>query len=281
MSIDFCHIAPTNHLDLVSKRPAHLCLAHLIETDERYCQFYINEKKNYNSTIILDNSGFEMFKQNKPMYPSDKLIAMGEKIGADYIVMSDYPGQPGEKTIDAAYTLADNFHNCGFKTFFVPQSQVGDIQDYIDTFRWGVNNSNLVDYIGVSILGVPNAFGVEKNNKLQRFVSRLRILDLIQHDRLLDQAKLNQQKIHFLGMVDGPNEIVFCKQYAKYIDTWDSSQGIWHGLNNIRFDQSPTGLINGKYELEVDFDFETTDKDLIANAVYNINYIDRLCQKSI
>ena len=281
MAVEFCHIAPTKHLDLVSKRTAHLCLAHLVETDDRYCEFYINEKKRHNSTIILDNSAFELYKQGRPMYPSEKLIGMGEKIGADYIVMSDYPNEPGEKTIQAAYNLAADFHDSGFKTFFVPQSRIGDIEDYINTFKWAANNPKIVDYIGVSILGVPNAFGVEKNNKLQRFTARQRMMYMLKERGTIDTAKHNGQKIHFLGLVDGPNEIIFCNQFAKYIDTWDSSQAIWHGFNNIIFDQSPTGLINGKLEKEVDFDFETSDQSLIDNAKFNIRYIDRICYSYI
>lgn len=34
------------------------------------------------------------------MYPSEKLIELGKKIGADYIVLSDYPKEHWTKTRD-------------------------------------------------------------------------------------------------------------------------------------------------------------------------------------
>ena len=102
----FCHIAPIPHLDIVSGAPAHLALAHLVETSDKYTDFYKNEKKQFKSTIILDNSAFEMYKQNRPMYDSVQLISMAQRIGADYVVMSDYPNEKSGKTINAAEVMA-------------------------------------------------------------------------------------------------------------------------------------------------------------------------------
>ena len=278
MSIDFCHIVPTPHLEnFVEGRSTHLALAHLIETDDEYASFY---RSQVNSTIILDNSAFEMYKQGRPMYPSDKLVEMGHRIGARYIVMSDYPNQKGQDTIDAAIALAPVLRDNGFRTFFVPQSEIGDKEDYIQTFRWAAQSEH-VDYIGISILGVPNAYGVEKNNKLQRFLSRWKMMRELYDRGLLELAQYHGKKIHFLGMVDGPNEITLMSDLARYIDTWDSSAAVWAGLNNISFDDSPTGLVDGKFEVEVDFDFETGDNELFEIAMKNMNYIDGLCRSSI
>jgi hypothetical protein len=268
----FCHISPTPHLaDFCLSAEAHLLLAHLVETDQRYTDFYADEV----TLKILDNSAFEMYKQGRPMYPSDKLIEMGHRVGAEYIVMSDYPGEAGIKTIDAARRLAPQFRKHNFKTFFVPQSRVGDVEDYIDTFEWAAN-ADEVDYIGVSILGVPNAYGVEKNNKLQRFLSRWSMMNELESRGILDMIQVNEKKIHFLGMVDGPREIELVKDYLEIINTWDSSAAVWAGLNNIRFDNSPTGLVNGKFEKEVDFDFYTEEDFLIDLAHDNINFIEGL-----
>ena len=277
MSINFCHIAPTPHLNLVDGRPFHLALAHLVEKDENYVNFYIEQKQKYHCEIILDNSAFEMYKQGKPMYESSKLIEMGQRIKADYIVMSDYPGEPGEKTIESAKKLAPEFHNAGFGTFFVPQSKVGDVDDAIDCFRWASHNTDLVDYVGVSILTAPNAYGVEKGNKMQRFASRLKLMYEMKESMIFHTLKAKGTKVHFLGMVDGPNEIMYMSPFGKFIDTWDSSAAIWAGLNGIKFDRSPTGLINGKFEEEVDFDHECTDNARLELARSNIEYIDKLC----
>lgn len=273
--VDFCHIAPTRLLPtFVNNQSHHLLLAHLVEEDKEYTRFYRSGRA-LADTYILDNSAFEMYKQGREMYPSDKLIEMGKAVGADYIVMSDYPNEPGSKTIKAAEQLAPMFRKAGFGTFFVPQSEIGDIEDYIATFAWAAT-SPLVDYIGVSILGVPNAYGVEKDNKLQRYMSRFTMMLELQRRGILCMARSNGKKVHFLGMVDGPNEIELCGQFN--VDTWDSSAAIWAGLNHIAFDTSPTGLIDGKYEKEVDFNFTTLDKVRIDLAKSNMNYINDLCE---
>jgi hypothetical protein len=275
--IEFCHIAPTPHLDLVKGRKTHLVLAHLVEENQSYVDFYLREKEEFGSKIILDNSAFEFYKRGLPMYESSKLLAMATKVGADYVVMSDYPGEPGEKTIESAKKLAPEFHDAGFKTFFVPQSKIGDVKDCINTFRWASKNTHLVDYIGVSILTAPNAYGVERNNKLQRFNSRLKLMYDMKESMIFPALKDKGVKVHYLGMMDGPNEIMYAEPFGKYVDTWDSSAAVWAGLNGISFDNTPTGLVNGKFEEEVDFDFVQFDDLYIQLAKSNMEYIDKLC----
>jgi hypothetical protein len=73
-------------------------------------------------------------------------------------------------------------------------------------------------------------------------------------------------------MVDGPNEIDLLEDYEYYINSWDTSAAVWAGMNGVRFDKTPTGLVNGKIESEVNFNISTSDKDDDVN--YNINYIN-------
>lgn len=273
---NFCHIAPTDFLDLVKGRDYHLTLAHLVDTSNEYTEFYRNQV----CVNIMDNSAFEMYKQGKPMLTPAKVLEMASIVRANYVVMSDYPGEHSFKTIKAAIDLAPLFRAQGFGTFFVPQSKVGDIEDLISAFDWA-STSKHVDYIGVSILGVPNAYNVEKGNKLQRFVARFMFMQEL-HDRgILHRIRRNKKKIHFLGMVDGPNEIKLMEPYREYIDTWDSSAGVWLGLNGRTFDDSPTGIIDGKFEKEVDFDLEQSavSIDNYNLAKYNMDYIDKIVTK--
>lgn len=273
---NFCHIAPVDFLDLVEGREYHLTLAHLIETSDQYVDFY----KSQTCVNIMDNSAFEMYKQGKPMLSPMKVLEMANKVKANYVVMSDYPGEHSSKTIQAAIDLAPLFMGQGFGTFFVPQSKIGDKEDLISAFDWA-STSKHVDYIGVSILGVPNAYNVEKGNKLQRFVARFMFMQEL-HDRgILQRIRRNKKKIHFLGMVDGPNEIKLMEPYRDYIDTWDSSAAVWLGLNGGTFDGSPTGIFDGKFEKEVDFDLKQDDVsiDFYRMAKYNMDYIDTIVTK--
>ena len=279
MTIQFGHICPIPHLDLVKGRPFHLTLAHLVEESEVYTEFYHNESvQSYPTALqVMDNSAFEMYKQGRDMYDSDKLVEMGTRVGADYIALSDYPAEPGYKTIEAAERMACDVKDAGFGTFFIPQSKIGDMNDLVETYLWAAQ-SELIDYIGFSILAIPNASGVEKDNKLQRFVSRPIFCHDLEETDFWHMVEENSKKIHFLGMVDGPNEIQFVNKGRFPVDSWDSSSAIWAGLNGINYDRTPTGLRDGKFELEVDFDFKTDDISNVGKAISNMEYIDELCE---
>jgi len=267
----FCHIAPIPHLDLVKDAPTHLLLAHLVEQSPEYVDFYLEEQKQ-GSELILDNSAFEMYKQNRPMYNIDKLIGMARKVKADYVVMSDYPNDYASSTINAARVLAPQLREEGFGTFFCPQSKIGDKSDLFNSFEWAAESDH-VDYIGVSILAIPNAYAVEKGNKLQRFVSRFMFMQELRDCGILDKIKSNGKKLHMLGMLDGPGEIRLMEPFKEYINTWDSSAAIWLGLHAGKtFDSSPTGLLHGKYEEEVNFDYENERGTL--TAIINKSIID-------
>ena len=271
----FCHIAPIPHLEIVKGASTHLLLAHLVEQSPEYVDFYLQEQKN-GSTLILDNSAFEMYKQNRPMYDINNLINMARKVNANYVVMSDYPNDYGSKTIKAAEQLAPQLRAEGFGTFFCPQSKIGDRDDLFNSFEWAADSDH-VDYIGVSILAIPNAYAVEKGNKLQRFVSRFMFMQELYDCGILSKIKANGKKIHMLGMLDGPGEIRLMSQFSEYINTWDSSAAIWLGLHAGRtFDDSPTGLLHGKYEEEVDFNYRN-DKSVLT-AIINKSIIDNYVQ---
>ena len=87
-------------------------------------------------------------------------------------------------------------------------------------------------------------------------------------------------------MMDGPREIDLLREFHPYIFSWDSSSAIWHGVNHIHYDDSPTGLINGKFEKEVDFNIEV-QYDTISSAQqamyigFNMGLIDRMCNMEV
>lgn len=283
--MDFCHISPTKYLDIfASGRKTHLVLAHLIETDDAYAEWYKKEKRLNGCTIIMDNSAFEMYKQGRPMYDPSKLVEMANRVNADYVVMPDYPNEPPSKTIDAAERIHNQLSQAGLKTFFCPQSTIGDIDGLIDSYMWAVRTS-WIHYIGFSILAIPNAYGVEKENKLQRFISRWKFLHELK-DRgffryVAERRASNHLKLHLLGMLDGPNEVLLLKEFLPHFASWDSSAAVWYGINGITFDQSPTGMYSGKWEKEVDFSHELARISDIGKAVRNVKYIDDMVESII
>jgi hypothetical protein len=293
MPISFAHIAPVKCLQRVADYDVHLLLAHLIEDNKEYRDFYINLKQTNPSVFYhLDNSAFEMFKRGEPMYPSDKLIEMGKLVGADSIVLTDYPKEPWQKTVESAVKLMPTFRRAGFMTFFCPQSELGDIEGLMSSFKWAIEEDD-INFIGVSILACPIGMGINEGShssssgrddgyRLQRYLSRLMIFRELEKRGLLVQND-TFKRFHCLGMTDGPREIDLLREYHDYIFSWDSSAAIWHGIQQIRFDDSPTGLRNGKCEKEVDFNCSIGSSskewlDIDAKIMYNMQMIDKMCQ---
>lgn len=280
-AINFCHISPVSGLQTYTQHNgAHLILAHLVEENHEYASYYASLQDEKYS--IMDNSAFEMFKQGKPMYDPDNLLQMAEKCAADCIVMSDYPKQHYSVTIEAAKTQMFVFEDAGYDTFFVPQSELGDMDGLLTSIKWALDQPSIT-LIGLSILSCPIACGVNESTfsdgkrsdayKMQRYLSRLEVFRRMEKAGLLNDNCFG--RFHCLGMVDGPKEIDLLRDYHPFIYSWDSSAAVWAGMHGIRFDNSPTGLMNGKFEKEVEFDADIEHNQL--DVMYNIKYINKLC----
>lgn len=286
-NINFCHISPVSYLPFVRQYPTHLLLAHLVEENKEYREFYIKLKQeNPNVFYHLDNSAFEMFKRGVPMYDSKKLIKMGKLVGANSIVMSDYPKEDWTKTVESAEAMIPKLKKEGFKTFFCPQSKLGDLDGLMKGFEWAIDHDD-VDFIGVSILACPIALGINETKhgdgsrdeafRMQRYMSRWAIFEELAKRDLLSYTTHN--RFHCLGMTDGPREIALLREYHDHIFSWDSSTAVWHAINGIEYDNSPTGLRHGKFEEEVDFNIAPPNTfDVMPRLSYNMGLIDQMCR---
>lgn len=260
--MDFCPIAPFSYLDrldIAGTSDTHLVLAHLFEKSPQYVQYYReNVGENNNKTLIMDNGQFELYRAGLPPFNPDKLIAMAQGVKATHIVLPDYPGEDNQKTVDAAVKYAPIFRDAGFKTFFVPQGPRGNVDQYVESFRWATENND-IDYIGISILAAPIALDcdvVGGVSNIQTFLARLTLCQILRDEDCEIGVEYQNKKIHFLGMTDGPKEIFWASKMkdAVLVDSWDSSSPVWAGHLGISYDNSSTGLKNGKIHEAVDFD---------------------------
>lgn len=290
--IKFCHIAPIEYLDRYTKsNGSHLLLAHLVEESPLYGKYYASLLDG--KYKILDNSAFEMFKQGRDMYDSSKLVEMGKKSKANCIVLSDYPKQHWSVTMNEAKEMIPEIIGNGFDTFYVPQSELGDMDGLMRSIEWALDSPH-INTIGLSILSCPIACGVNETPyvagaprsetyRMQRYLSRFKVLRELEK-RGITNDFLAEKRFHCLGMMDGPNEIELLRPYHKNIASWDSSAAVWCGLNHIRFDDSPTGLARGKFEKEVDFHYQPPynelDSDSSLDVFYNMGIIEKLISET-
>jgi hypothetical protein len=266
--IQFGYISPIDYLDVIpSESRFHLILAHLLG-NKKYVDYY-NEKYNRGDYIILDNSAFEF----KRPIEADELLNIIELSGINVscVVAPDYPFKRGIETVRSAVKFVKRF-NDDVDILAVPQSETGDVEDWLDCYYELQQISN-VTHIGMSILGVPNAFCSITGTK-DIMINRIWAAQYITH------YKLNNPRIrhHFLGLGQ-PREILLQRQIG-LIDSNDSSSPIWHGINGITYDDSMGGLINGKIDAPVEFDLITTSKDKkrqMKDIIFNINFIKKIC----
>lgn len=254
----FCFIAPTSILNQTAVASnTHLVLAHLLEQDDKYVSFYkkMNERGDF---IICDNGAFELGES----YAPDRLIALASKCGANAIVLPDYPGRPSNVTIDAAIEWAPKFREAGFLTMFVPQSEVGDTEGWIGSYQWAAE-SDLVDIIGMSILGIPNALPtVPKAWARAAMTQKLYDRGIFAHDK----------HHHYLGLNAGPSVELPTLILMGALDTCDSSNPVWCGVNSVSYDVNNYDVMGVRKKLlpEVDFNYTNVSEQQLGMIRHNV-----------
>lgn len=252
----FCIITPTSYLkQYASQSSMHLVLAHLVATDVHYAEFY-NKRNEFK---IMDNGAFELGES----YDPDELINLATICNADVIVLPDYPGQSPDKTIEAAAKLAPKIKEAGFKTMFVPQGYVGDAAGWQEAYEWATVDNELVDVVGMSILGIPNALP-----HVHKAYARV-----VMTERLMAQGVFGYSKAHhYLGLNAGPNLEIPTLLKMGAMTSCDSSGPVWSGIcGNEYSENSDSFSTTSKIKKHVDFGMSKI-KD--AN-------VDRMIQRNI
>jgi hypothetical protein len=214
-------------------------LAHLVDTDAKYTDFYA-QMSDRGDFIICDNGAFELGESYHP----DKLIQLAQSCKAHALVLPDYPWKPGIVTIEAAKNLIPKVKSAGFKTMFVPQSEEGNVKDWIETYKWAANNDD-VDIIGMSILGIPIAL-----SHLPKVYARVVMTQI-----LIEQGVFNFNKHHhYLGLNAGPGLEIPPLIKMKALHSCDSSNPVWHGILGHEYSLNTDSLLPvSKVKMEVQF----------------------------
>jgi hypothetical protein len=250
---EFCIITPTSYLEkYASQSSMHLVLAHLVDTDEKYANFYSNR----NEYKIMDNSAFELGESYSP----EKLIELAKKCKANAIVLPDYPGKPSYLTIDAAVRLIPNVKEANLDAMFVPQSQNGNWQDWADAYIWASNNSD-IDIIGMSILGIPNALP-----HIEKAYARVVGTALLQQ---MNKFNFNKSH-HYLGLNSGPALEIPSLIKMNALDSCDSSGPVWAGCWGVEYTKEADSFSPvKKLARHVDFLYPLIDDPEVNRIIQN------------
>lgn len=255
----FCIIAPTQYLDAAAIRSStHLVLAHIVDKDPVYAQFYARMSK-AGHRIIMDNGAFELGHS----YDPDKLFGLAEQCGAHAIVLPDYPFRPVHETIEAAKKYIPIFKQAGFQTFFVPQSEKGDFSDVKYGYEWAAGHPD-IDIIGMSILTFPNALP-----NVHPAMARVVGTSLMINDNIFTGKKYH----HYLGLIDAALEIPSLIRLG-VVDSLDSSNPVWAAINGYRYNLDGASFLPvAKNKLpEVDFNYPLKT-DVLPDVNHNIDVV--------
>lgn len=264
------YIAPTSYLDLIPEDANfHLILAHLLK-DKEYAAFY-KAKAERGDMIICDNGAFE-FKRS---LDADVLMDLIDQSGVNptHVVAPDYPFEPWQVTYESAVKFIEAAEGKPYKLMAVPQSEPGDYKGWLECYR-ELATLEEVEVIGMSILGIPNAFqGLTGTKDIA--TNRIFATAYMDQNALVDYSIHH----HYLGLGDGPRELLVQRALG-VMDTNDSSSPFWHGINGIEFDETATGLEGGKIQLEVDFGIERSEDPAVIERIQkNISWLEDIRTK--
>lgn len=265
MKPSFCYIAPTSYLQYTTVSKTHLVLAHLVDRDETYANFYHTlSEQDPDVFIMMDNSAYEL----KEPYSPSTLLTLARKCGAHAVVLPDYPFQESAVTIRAAEQFIPIFKDAGLKTFFVPQSKRGELSDWVAGYEWAAGNDD-IDIIGMSILGIPNAMP-----HVEPAFARVVATEL-----LIDAGVFNFNKHHhYLGLNSGPALEIPSLLRSKALTTVDSSGPIWTAILGHEYTiNADSYLAVRKPTQPVDFDIALSkDAHTQLRVLHNINMTQQL-----
>ena len=251
----FCIITPTAYLErYASQSSMHLVLAHLVDTDDTYANFYAGRPE----YKIMDNGAFELGESYSP----SELVRLGEKCKADAIVLPDYPAQPWEKTVDAAIALLPSVKDAGFHAFFAPQSEIGDLEGWIESYIWASNGEEAgdIDITGMSILAIPNALP-----HIPRSYARVVMTQMLIDREVFDFNRYH----HYLGLNAGPNLEIPPLLRMGALDSCDSSNPVWAGICGQMYSEMFDSYTMRKIDKHVDFDYHWVQTDYVHHAIQN------------
>jgi len=267
--VKYGYISPIKYQHLIPEgADFHLILAHLLDNEE-YVNFY-KEKIKRGDTVILDNSAFEF----KRALSAEEIFRFIDDSGIEptYVVAPDYPFEHWEVTLESTLDFIERVRGeKDYKIMAVPQSEKGDVDGWIQCYRYMAANPD-ISVIGMSILGIPNAFckmtGTEDISFNRIFATQY----LLKYD-VINQFKWH----HYLGLGGGPREIL-AQRALGVMDSCDSSSPFWHGYLDTTFDNSIWGLKNGKSKIEVDFNAPYMESS-VKTILKNINYMENIILK--
>lgn len=258
----FYSIPPINELDLMYYTESNyfFCLAHLYKQHESYRNFFLNLRKNVNSSFItLDNSAAE-----RSLVTEDILLDVVRELKPDEVIAPDVLFDK-DQTIKNLYNFIIKMDNHGYtnhtKIFGCPQGKTKG--EWFECYCLMLTNPS-VSTIGLSKIAVPKCWNNVEDDKMIA-VSRNACVQELYDNNLLTKP------LHLLGMGEFNEFEYYKRNNIPNIRSSDSCYTILGALNRISFEDGNTTRIPTTNDY---FDQKLNDEQRKL-AIKNIRYLTK------
>jgi len=203
-------IAPTTLLSRYATGDYHLCLAHLVNSDKQYADFY-RTRANAGDHVILDNSVIEL---GQPMFFSDLQRAI-DKIHPVEFVLADFPREPTATlhwAEEYGFTLKGLYPE--MKLMAVPQWTKQKLPS-----EWLYNYNQLEELSCIDSIGIPKFLGKHRTMVCEE----------------LSHMRNPKWEHHLLGTWGNPIEVKDLAEQFDWLRGVDSKAPVRAGLAGVAF----------------------------------------------
>lgn len=236
-------------------------LGHLIKLDSKYREFY-KQQLRVSDFSILDNSAFELGKS----IPFEELMSVARELRPTHLVLPD-------TVHDKLTTLEDSidFYNKFCEELRELEiTPIGVVQgnSFEDLYEC------VVKYMMSGILYIAIPFDCIKDTDY----GTIRFLFFRYLYSKLGSNRMSQLELHFLGL-QNPQEMLLYSSFEKeFITSIDSSSPILHGVVGNKFTEWGTNSTKPKLKLadNLNIEISTDTWEIIEN---NINHFKKFCNE--
>jgi hypothetical protein len=264
-------ITPTKYLNQFAVSDYHLVLAHIVESNDEYRDFY-KKRSEEGDFITLDNSSYEIGDDH---YTPSDLIELAEEVGASEVMAPEHY-LDADKTIEKAGAFLEEFRaKVGPNLGVICTAHGKDLDDIIrchdELIKLGTDTIGLscrLDCELPSYSRVSELIEEETNISMIRSLKRVGIVVEIMTRRHVSK-KL--KAYHLLGL-NHPRELQMyyhIKRAGLNIRSNDSSAAFLAGLNEIVFSRQYLKL---PVSLDFDLDIEMSN-DQVETIDTNIDIL--------
>lgn len=260
--MDFYVIPPNSELQLMHKAKGnrYFCLAQIYHTNEKYREFFKQQKAN-GSWITLDNGAGD-----HDMITEDILFECMLDLMPNEVIPPDtlYDMKTTIKSLESFVKLMNENNLLDkIEIFAVPQGK--DKYEWLDCYQYMLNHKN-VTTIGMSKLAIPHAWLGEAKDDKGIQLARWQCVDT------LIEMDLIKKPLHFLGGETG-------EEYIKYIqlnnELFRSTDSCFTVLAGINYQDISSRDYKRKPTPRNYFDL-TMNSEQVELAIKNIKYMDNI-----